>query len=179
MKDKRAQDEVLRMHDQLKRAFEGTAWSGPAVLGTLRGVTAARAMHRPIPKAHSIWEITLHIAAWEEAVRRRLGGERWSPGRAENFPKIADPSPRAWQAARKKLIAGHQALRETVLRLLDADLGRIPVPGGSATAYMQIHGIIQHDLYHAGQIAILRKGKPPVAVRPPAKPRKTGRRKSR
>lgn len=174
MKRENPRREVQRIHELLKQAYEGPAWSGPSVQETLKGVTAARAAARPLEGAHSIWEITEHIAVWEEAVRRRLGGERWSPSRARNFPRITDKSPRAWRETRERLAAGHHALREAVLALTDEDLDRAPVEGG-ASAYRLAHGAAQHDLYHAGQIAILKKRKTARQAKPqarkPGKPR--------
>jgi len=168
MKREDPRREVLRIHELLKQAYEGPAWSGPSVRDTLRGITAVRAAARPLPGAHSIWEITEHIAVWEEAVRRRLSGERWSPTRARNFPKIRDASPMAWRETLERLDNGHQALRQAVLALRDADLDRSPVEGG-ASAYRLAQGVVQHDLYHAGQIAILKKKTAAVARKPAAK----------
>jgi hypothetical protein len=67
-------EENVRIADQLKRAFEGDAWHGPAVLEVLQGVTARAAASKPIPGAHSIWELVLHIAAWDGVIRRRMEG---------------------------------------------------------------------------------------------------------
>ena len=66
--------ETFRLADQIRRAFEGNAWHGDSVLELLAGVNAKTAAARPIKNAHSIWEILLHIAAWDDAVRRRIGG---------------------------------------------------------------------------------------------------------
>ena len=149
--------EVERIQDQLKRAFEGPAWSGPSVLEALEGVSATRAARRPIRGAHSIWEITFHIGVWEDVVRRRALGERYNPSDAEDWPAVRVKSPAAWAAAIRKLRAGHAALREVVATFEDARLDQPLVPGGSS-AYVQFHGAAQHDLYHAGQIAVLKKG---------------------
>lgn len=149
--------EIERIQDQLKRAFEGPAWSGPSVLEALEGVSATRAARRPIKGAHSIWELTLHIAVWEDVVRRRALGEKFQPTDAQDWPAVGAKTPAAWAAAIRKLKAGHAKLREVVASYDDARLDQPMVPGGSS-AYVQFHGAIQHDLYHAGQIAILKKG---------------------
>ncbi|HEY2955376.1 MAG TPA: DinB family protein [Candidatus Eisenbacteria bacterium] len=149
--------ETVRIADQLKRAFEGEAWHGPAVMEVLAGVTAARAAARPIASAHSIWEIVAHIAAWEDAVRRRLEGERVELTDAEDWPKIEDTGEKAWAAQLARLEAGHHALRRTVEGFDGSALDQPPGRNRS-TAYMLMHGVIQHDLYHAGQIAVLKKG---------------------
>jgi len=150
-------NEIERVHEQIRRAFEGPAWSGPSVLEALDGVTAAQAAKRPIPDAHSIWEIALHIGTWENAVRRRALGEKVNVSDEENFPTITDTSAKAWEAAIARIKAGHQELRKVVEAFDPMRIDEPLVPGGS-TAYVQFHGAAQHDLYHAGQIAVLRKG---------------------
>jgi uncharacterized damage-inducible protein DinB len=149
--------EIDRIQDQLKRAFEGPAWSGPSVLEALDGVSATRAAKRPIKGAHSIWELALHIAVWEDVVRRRALGEQFNPSDAQDWPAVSARTPAAWGSAIRKLKAGHGKLREVVASFDDARLDQPLVPGGSS-AYVQFHGAVQHDLYHAGQIAVLKKG---------------------
>jgi uncharacterized damage-inducible protein DinB len=151
-----------RIVDQLERAFEGEAWHGPSVLESLEGVTWEEALQKPIPQAHSIWEIVLHMTAWEGVVRRRLLGE--SPGITddENWPELENPGPPDWARALEGLRAGHMRLRETAAsvpdELLDSSPTGSPQSGHPLTRYVLLHGIIQHDLYHAGQISILKKG---------------------
>jgi uncharacterized damage-inducible protein DinB len=145
-----------RIREQMKRAFEGDAWHGPGVREVLDGVTAAQAGKRVIPDAHTIGELVLHMACWKDVVRRRLAGEKVQVSDAENFPKLA-PGDTAWRAAREALDRAHQDLVAAVQSLDESKLDKPLVPGGSA-GYVQLHGIIQHDLYHAGQIAILKKG---------------------
>jgi uncharacterized damage-inducible protein DinB len=150
-------NEVIRIEDQLKRAFEGNAWHGPSVLEVLEGVTAAKAAAKPVPGAHSIWEIVQHIAVWEEAVRRRLQGEPARPTPDEDWAPVPDTGDAAWAATLERLRTGHLALRRAVAKLSDAKL-KEDVAGMDQTHYVLVHGVIQHDLYHAGQIAVLRKG---------------------
>ncbi len=83
-------NEIERIEQQLKLAFEGGAWHGPGVLETLEGVTAKQAAAHPVAGAHSIWELVVHIAAWEDACRRRLGGDRAELSTAEDWPPITD-----------------------------------------------------------------------------------------
>jgi uncharacterized damage-inducible protein DinB len=149
--------EIERIQQQLKAAFEGPAWSGPSVLEVLNGVSAARAAKRPIKGAHSIWEITLHIGVWEDVVRRRALGEKYMPTDAEDWPRVKARTPAAWASTLRKLKAGHKALAEVVAGFDEARLDEILVPGGTTRAYVQFHGAIQHDLYHAGQIAVLKR----------------------
>ncbi len=149
-------EEIKRLADQLKRAYEGEAWHGPSLREVLAGVTAEMAAKKPLPHAHSIWEIVLHIAAWEKAVRRRLEGEVVTLSDEEDWPPVNDTSETAWKNALATLENDNRQLRETILRLNDARLNDI-VPGKNYSAYYMLHGVIQHDLYHAGQIAILKK----------------------
>ena len=146
-----------RIVDQLKRALDGPAWHGPALLEVLDGVTAAQAARRPIPGAHSIWEIVLHIAVWEDVVRRRALGEKVEVTPAQDWPAVADASEAAWHRAVEALEASNAALRGVVDAFDERRLDQPLVPGGNA-GYIQFHGAVQHDLYHAGQIAVLKKG---------------------
>jgi uncharacterized damage-inducible protein DinB len=149
--------EIARIKDQIDRAFKGPAWSGPSVMEVLEGVDAMQAARRPIAGAHSIWEIALHIGVWEDVVRRRALGESFSPSDAEDWPKVMEVTPAAWKATLKALQAGHTALLDVVSAFDETKLDQPLVKGGS-TGYVQFHGAAQHDLYHAGQIAVLKKG---------------------
>lgn len=88
--------ETARIADELRRAFDGEAWHGDALFEVLKGVTAAQAAAHPQPNAHSIWELVLHIAAWDGAVRRRMTGVAVVLSNEENFPPVADTSATAW-----------------------------------------------------------------------------------
>jgi len=150
--------EVERIEDQMKRAFEGNAWHGPAVLEVLEGVGAEQAARRPIAAAHSIWELVLHMNTWKDIAERRLGGDPVKEVPPElDFPPVQGTDAAAWQAAQDGLAATHQRLTHALGRLRDAQLDE-PPPGYGLSRYVLLHGVIQHDLYHAGQIAILKKG---------------------
>lgn len=151
--------EMERISDQLRRSYDGPAWHGPWVKDVLEGVNAAQAAHRPIANAHSIWELVLHMTTWQDVVRRRALGETVKVTDAENFPKVTDRSEAAWKAALARLESVHRELERTVADLPLHRLDEPLVPGGN-TGFIQLHGIVQHDLYHAGQIAILKKTKP-------------------
>ena len=149
--------EIQRIEDQLRRAFEGNAWHGPAVRELLAGVTAAQAAGRPLPNAHSIWEIALHIATWERVVRQRMQGETIVDLPPEqDWPPVRDASEAAWRRAIEELERANHDLRETIAQANEARLNET-VAGKDHTVYVMLHGLIQHDLYHAGQIAILKK----------------------
>ena len=150
-------DEVRRLSDQLKRSYEGHAWHGPALRELLDGVSAQAAAARPVAGAHSIWELVLHVAAWEDAARRILDGEEIGDmPEAQNFPPAAAVSDHAWHEALGHLESVHRALVEDVHDLTDEELMQ-EVPSRKYTVYFLLHGVVQHNLYHAGQIALLKK----------------------
>ena len=151
--------ESTRIADQLRRAFEGEAWHGDPVMEILSGVTAAQAAARPIKGAHSIWELVLHIAAWDGAVMRRLGGAAVELSGADNFPPVTDAGEAAWRGAVARARLIHEELVAAVAALQDSRLEEM-VPGKAEafhTFYYELHGVVQHELYHAGQIALLKK----------------------
>ncbi len=158
--EQRATTEVERIRDQFRRAFDGEAWHGPSVLSILEGVTAQHAAAHPIPGAHSIWELTLHIAAWERACKRRLEGDPAQLTNEEDWQPIDDTSDAAWENTKQKLVQNHLELLNAIASVDDARLNE-PIIKNSNTSYSSVyvtlHGGVQHDLYHAGQIAMLKK----------------------
>ena len=140
----------------LDEAFERKAWHGPTLLGSIRGVTAAAAGWRPAPGRHNIRELTVHAAYWKYAVRRRLTGEsRGSFALKGSNWFDADPS-RTWQQEVRLLIDEHRKLRAVVAAFPPRALGK-PVDARRQTAVYTIRGIAAHDLYHAGQIQLLKR----------------------
>ncbi len=151
--------EATRIADQLSRAFAGEAWHGDSVFEILEGVSAAQAAARPIKDAHTIWELVLHVAAWDGAVLRRMGGTAVALSDAENFPAVTEASEAAWRNALAEVRRVHEALAAAVAALPDSRLYEM-VPGKEGahyTFYYMLHGVVQHELYHAGQIALLKK----------------------
>jgi uncharacterized damage-inducible protein DinB len=149
--------ELKRLNDQLKRAFQGKAWHGPSVSEVLEGVTPEQAAAHPIAGGHSIWELVLHIQTWERVGRRRI--EESTPidvSDEEDWPAVADTSFAAWTNTLAELRRNHEALRAAIRELDESRLDEI-VPGTTYSVYFLLHGVIQHDLYHAGQIALLKK----------------------
>jgi uncharacterized damage-inducible protein DinB len=156
-KKKTKRSESVLIADQLRRAFEGDAWHGPSLLELLEDVDAATAAAKPLPDAHSIWELVLHIAAWDRAGLRRLEGEKAKLKEKANFPPVPEsPTEDAWRKAVAAVTQTHQTLVETVGGLKKKRL-RDQVPGKPYDFCHMFHGIAQHELYHAGQIAILKK----------------------
>ncbi|MFZ0480777.1 MAG: DinB family protein [Terriglobales bacterium] len=151
--------EASRIADELRRAFEGEAWHGDSLFEILREVTAAQASAHPLPNAHSIWELVLHIAAWDDAVRRRMTGIAAVLSNEENFPTVTDTTETAWQKALGNLRSTHEQVVAAVERFPEASLSK-QVPGKQGahyTFYFMLHGLAQHAAYHAGQIALLKK----------------------
>ena len=157
MKKEIKNSEAAGIADQLRRAFDGSAWHGPAVLELLADVDAQTAATRPIPDVHSIWELLLHIAVWDDAGMVRLTGKKWQPTGLHNFPEVpAKPTEGAWRKAIAAAKQTHEKLVKTVAALPESRL-RDRVPGKRYDFYHMLHCIAQHELYHAGQIAILKK----------------------
>ncbi|HJQ71243.1 MAG TPA: DinB family protein [Blastocatellia bacterium] len=149
--------EVRKIRSQIRRAFEGEAWHGPSVKELLANVTAEQAAAHPIAGAHSIWELALHIGAWEDIARLRIqGGGQNTPTTEEDWPPVAETSEQAWRATLEELERGNRALREAVEQLDPARLEEI-IPVHNYSIYFLLHGVVQHSLYHAGQIALLKK----------------------
>jgi uncharacterized damage-inducible protein DinB len=148
--------ELERLEEQLKRSFEGGAWHGPSVLETLVDVTPEAASAHPLAGAHSIWELVLHLAATYRLVLRRLEGNETQLTPAEDWPAVPSPTASNWQNAIGWLKQLNQQLRSAVLNFNAGQLDQ-PMASESYTAYTQFIGVTQHDLYHAGQIALLRK----------------------
>jgi uncharacterized damage-inducible protein DinB len=149
--------EIQRILDQLERACEGNAWHGPSVRELLKGISTRQAAAKSVPAGHSIWEIVLHMAAWQDVVRRRLASEVIVDLPPQlDWPSVPDTSEAAWRQAVENLTQSKQQLREAVSQLDDHQLSD-PVPGKDYSVYVLLHGLIQHNLYHAGQIAVLKK----------------------
>ena len=148
--------EIERIADQLKRAFDGEAWHGPALKEVLDGVDAQTAAAHPIPEAHSIWELVLHLAAWEQVIARRIQGEALMPSDDENFPQIQQATDAVWRDAIKTLRTTHAKLIHLVSGMKESRLNDC-VPGKDYDLRFMLTGAVQHAAYHGGQIALLKK----------------------
>ena len=143
----------------LDQAFNRRGWHGTTLRGALRGITPAEALWRPGPGRNNIWDLTVHAAYWKYAVRRRLTGEAAGSfdRKPSNWPRIPDPPDlKAWKRDIALLEAEHARLVEVVSRLGTADLERRS-PKGVWTYAEEIHGIAAHDLYHTGQIQLIKR----------------------
>lgn len=152
----RAMTEGERIAVEIGNALAGDAWHGPSLNELLDGVTSEDAIKRPIASAHNIWELVLHMTSWANIARRRLTGGQVEAGEGEDWPVPGPVSETTWAAARAALVESHERLREVVAGLSDDELTR-NVPQGERSVANMLHGVTQHDAYHGGQIAILKK----------------------
>ena len=148
------QNEVLTvLLANLDAAYEVRGWHGTNLRGSLRGVTAERALRRPGKGRHNVWELTAHAAYWKYAARKRLtGGKRGGfPMKGSNWfasPARADED--AWRALVKLLDQEHRLLRAAVEAMTDADLG-------DPKKLRLVYGVAAHDVYHTGQIQVVKR----------------------
>ena len=155
-----ADPEIALLLDGLAEAFHKKSWHGPNLGGALRGVTAEQAAWRPAEGRHNIWELALHAAYWKYIVRRKLTGEKRGAFalKGSNFfqrPEAGTgPSEAAWKNDIAILETEHRTLCEAVVNLRGTH--RNDGPKWSATVHL-IRGAAAHDLYHAGQIRLLRR----------------------
>jgi len=144
----------------LEGAFGGKGWQGTTLLGSLRGVTAARATWRPGRRRHGIWELALHAAYWKYAVWRRLTGQAQRgtfPRAPSDWPAVpARPTAAAWRADIRLLRETHVQLVAAVAALPPNRLGARS-PTGQWTHAQMIAGVAAHDAYHTGQIQLIKK----------------------
>ena len=148
--------EIERIAELVASGYRDGAWPGVSVRDVLRSLSASEAAAHPVAGCHSAWEIALHISFWHDAVRRRLGGDPVDCGDDEDWPVPAAPTPANWNAVLEEMDAVHQRLVDTV-RTLNADMLDRPSPGKTFTVYFMLHGVPQHDLYHGGQVVLLKK----------------------
>ena len=155
--------ESSRLVDQFKRAHDGDPCHGSPVKAILKGLTADQAALKRPNGAHSIWAIVLHMTAWRNEVADRATGKSAGEPAAGDYPEVGDPTPARWTAALAALDASHQNLVKVVRDMSDDQLSKATNdprngPLGTGVSYYELlHGIVQHDAYHAGQIAILKK----------------------
>jgi DinB superfamily len=159
MAEAKADSRVVLLLDGLDEAFEGRSWHGPNLRGSVRGLRARQAEARPQPGRHNIYELTVHAAYWKYVVWRRLtGGDRGSFALSGSnyFPCPSPLTEAAWKDAVALLVREHRRLRQAVAGLPASALGKV-TPGGRETTVRLIRGIAAHDLYHAGQIQLLKR----------------------
>jgi uncharacterized damage-inducible protein DinB len=149
--------EIDNIADQMERAFEGDAWHGSSISEVLGNVCAEEAAARPLAAVHTIWEIVLHMSVWQRIVRERLQGRPLVALPDEvDWPTVTEFSDAVWAEAVLELRNEYELLRQEAQRWNDDDLEQT-TEGERFTVYQMLHGVVQHGLYHAGQIAVLKK----------------------
>ena len=155
--------EIDRIIDQLQREYDGDPWHGSPLKAILEGVSAAQAAAKPARSVHSIWELVLHISAWKGEVRRRVSGAPAREPEEGDWPPPGEQTPERWrealqrlQSAQAQLLAAIRQLPESRLYEPTSDPRNKPL-GSGVSYYELLHGMVQHDVYHSGQIALLKK----------------------
>jgi uncharacterized damage-inducible protein DinB len=148
---------ATRLAKHLERTVTGPMWHGPALANVLEAVSHADAAKQPIPGAHSIWEIVLHVTTWAQIARERLKGESiGDPAADRDWPPVAATGLDEWRVAIEQLGYAHRMLAADVRALEDAALDAM-IPGLKYSVWILLHGIAEHGTYHAGQIALLKR----------------------
>ena len=155
----RKPDSIHTLLALIAQSYDTKAWHGTNLRGSIRGLTARQALWRPSPDRHNIWEIVVHCAYWKYIVRRRILGEKKGSFalKGSNWFRRDEGLPeKQWRTEVALLESTHKSMREAVARLKPGDLSM--KPGGSKVDNLAIlMGIASHDLYHAGQIQLLKR----------------------
>jgi uncharacterized damage-inducible protein DinB len=149
--------ELERLETQLRLSFEGPAWHGPSVIEALEGVSAEAASEHPIAGAHSIWELVLHLTGSYQLVLRRLEGDGRPLSPDEDWAPVPGATASSWQDAIRTLRELNEQVRRAVIHFDSERLDEPLVTEPPYSAYTQFIGLTQHDLYHAGQIMLLKR----------------------
>ena len=150
-------NEIERIKDQLLRAFDGESWTGPSIMEVLKDIEPEKAASKPIPSAHSIWEILEHVNSDLQIVIRRMRGDSTPMTDEEDWPKVTNTGKESWRDLMARFKTSHQELLDEVSKLKPEQLDS-PILEGLSSYYVTLHGVVQHNLYHLGQISILKKG---------------------
>jgi uncharacterized damage-inducible protein DinB len=145
--------ETKRLASQLRRSYEGTAWHGPSLRELLAGVTSEQATAKHVSGAHSIWELVFHVTAWERQALAAVEGRKYETlAGDQDWPPVQG----TWQAALDNLESASRSLG-TAIRAMPEEKLNESVEGTEYNFYFLLHGVVQHNLYHAGQIALLKR----------------------
>jgi uncharacterized damage-inducible protein DinB len=156
---KKNPNEIAFLLQIIDESFDKHAWVGTNLRGSLRGLTVEIASWRPSRARHNIWEVVVHCAYWKYIVRRRILEEKRGsfPLKGSNwFNRPAEKTEEAWRADIRLLEDTHRSLRKAIAGLKSPDLTKNP-SGSKWTNLQTISGIASHDLYHAGQIQLLKR----------------------
>jgi DinB family protein len=148
--------DIQHILDHYDGVVNGEPWHGDPIWQVLDGISAQQAAARPVPQTHTIWEIVMHMTFWEDVATRRLAGLRAGLVEELNFPAMPAATDENWRQTLEQLRASHTRFRQALAELDPAKLHRLTA-AGKRTFYDEAHGIIEHHLYHLGQIALLKK----------------------
>lgn len=152
-----------RIIDLSSRVMEGNPWHAGNIAGLLSDVTAEEAAARPVPGAHSIWQLVLHMTAWADEVRARVAGAPAGTPAVGDWPRVGPVGRARWDKARTALLSAYASLNRDIARIGTRDLPRpindprVRSADQAMSRYVTIHGAIHHAVYHAGQIALLKR----------------------
>lgn len=149
-------NEVKFLRDQIETTFKGDSWHGPSLMKTLEGVDLEQASARPLGERHTIWELVDHTTFWLEAILDALKDKAMpDPPMEVNWPRMGSTDEH-WSQSLRRLEAAVNMVLDELAGWRNEDLGRT-VPGKDYTFKQMLHGAVHHNLYHAGQIAILKR----------------------
>jgi DinB superfamily len=148
--------QLQRILDHYDNVLNGDPWHGDPIYRILDGISAGQAAARPLADRHTIWEIVMHMTFWEGVVTKRLGGLRAGLAEELNFPAMPAATEANWKQTLDEFRASNRSFREALAKLDPARLDELTA-AGKRTYYGEAHGIIEHHLYHLGQIALLKK----------------------
>ena len=149
--------EVKRIISLLKEIYYGPAWHGPAIKELLKGVTAKKALAKPVKGFHSIWEVVLHLTTWTEVAEKRVKGKKVPQVTPEkDWPSYVDRTERAWKKTLENLDFHQKKLLQSLEKTKDARLSEKVQRSGSRLDTL-LYGTINHEMYHAGQVGVLKK----------------------
>lgn len=155
--------ECERLADLLTRLIDGDPWHGSNLMAQLEGLAPEQAAAHPVPGAHSVWELVLHLTGWATEVRARLHGEPAGEPADGDWPAVRAVTPGAWTQAKAALAGSHVALADAVRAAGDGMLDtpvtdyRDAAAGTGMSRYLTLHGVVHHAAYHTGQMALLVK----------------------
>jgi uncharacterized damage-inducible protein DinB len=149
-------NDVKFLRDQIETTFKGDSWHGPNLVNTLKDIDYTQAMERPIEGRHTIWELTEHISFWMEEVYKSVRDHTGlKPDMDNNWPEMG-ATEEEWQLSVKRLEAAVNMVLDSLATWRDEELYKV-VPGEKYTYKQMLHGVVHHNLYHAGQINVLKK----------------------
>lgn len=151
--------ETQRIKHALKMIYNGSPWHGASLLHLLKGVDYLQASQRPVSGGHTIWELVQHILNWREFAIKKMEGETdfdITLNSSDDWVYSQAPIEAQWQNLLSELVASQQTILEILESWFDEQLDE-KVPGKDYTFYTLLQGIMDHDIYHAGQLALVRK----------------------